>query len=171
MDEFLYDFCQLKIESLVICSFSRRGVYGLLGWRIAKGAKGFSFAQTFIMSDAQLSFEEHRTCYRKKATQAGRRRKLVQPFLDGGLSDARLLASLKGKLLTRLVGAHIAMLISHDVAGENLHSHARPLHLPLHSWRRLRQGKWGPGTMSRPYASSLTELASKKGLWCCLERS
>ena len=84
-----------------------------------------------IMLGAQLSLEEASAGHVIVSNKPGRLdgiRKLVQPFLDGGLPDARPLASLKGKLL--FAASHTfgrctqiaTQLISHDVAGENLHS-------------------------------------------------
>ena len=129
---FFDDFCQLEIEGL--CDSARSAAeefMGLLGWRIAEGEKALPFAQTFIMLGAQLSFEEASTGHvivRNKPGRLDGIRKLVQPFLDGGLPDARLLASLKGKLL--FAASHTfgrctqiaTQLTAHDVAGENLHS-------------------------------------------------
>ena len=129
---FFDDFCQLEIEGL--CDSARSAAeefMGLLGWRIAEGEKALPFAQTFIMLGAQLSFEEASAGHvivRNKPGRLDGVRKLVQPFLDGGLPDARLLASLKGKLL--FAASHTfgrctqiaTQLIAHDVAGEKLHS-------------------------------------------------
>ena len=75
---------------------------GLLGWRISQGEKALPFSTEFVMLGAQISFEDAERgdiVVKNKLGRLDGVKQLVKPFLDGAAPDAKLLASLKGKLL------------------------------------------------------------------------
>ena len=151
---FFDDYCQLEIEGL--CDSARSAAeefLGLLGWTISQGEKALPFAQVFVMLGAQLSFEEASAGHIVVRNKPGRLdgiRELVRPFLDGDAPDAKLLASLKGKLL--FAASHTfgrctqiaTQLISHDAAGDNLGSVRQAVAFALKLLEEAQPRRVGP---------------------------
>ena len=133
VSNFFDDYCQLELEGLKVSARNTAEEFiDLLGWKISQSGKALpSFASEFVMLGAQISFEEADQGFVLVHNKPGRVesiRQMAKPFLEGGPPDARILQSLKGKLLfasSHTFGrcAQVAtQSICHDCAGDQVDS-------------------------------------------------
>ena len=101
---------------------------GLLGWKISQGEKVLPFSTEFVMLGAQISLEDTGKgdiVVRNKPGRLEGIKQLAKPFMDGATPDAKLLASLNGKLL---------FAASHTLHVRTLRSDRDSADLPGCSW-------------------------------------